>query len=303
MSILSHGDTVELIAPASRCSEQQLIDIKQLVESWGLNCLLSADIFGDDILCANSDEARFKHLERALNNPLTKAIICVRGGYGSMRLIPKLRQMAQPKSSKILVGMSDITSLQLYIQQQWNWPIIHGAAVPGKFSPESIASLKSILFGETKQLEFTKLTPLNEHAKSNRIINSSLTGGNLSIIQAGVGTAWELDGRNKIVLLEEIGERAYRVDRLLEHLLQANLLQHASAIVFADFLEGNEPNGTSLIQEVLNRFAQDCAIPVVQIQGIGHGYINAPIPFGTATTLQLGDEIKLTCLSLTKRTV
>ncbi|BCA94758.1 putative carboxypeptidase [Legionella antarctica] len=295
--VLKYGDTVEVIAPASRCSDKQLIEMRELLESWQLNCIVKKDIFGPDLLCANTDEARLKHLSQALQNPESKAIFCARGGYGSMRLIPGLIRIDQPQSPKILVGMSDITALQLYVQQQWGWPIIHGAAAPDRFSPESIASLKSILFGATRYIEFSGLIPLNQYALINTTIESSVTGGNLSIIQAGVGTSWTLNGRDKIILLEDIGERGYRIDRMLEHLFQANMFQNAAAIVLGDFLEGKEPDTSSLIHPVLSRFAEHCDIPVVQIKGIGHGCNNMPLPFGTDATLQLGNEIKLTCFT------
>ncbi len=295
MPVLKCGDTVEIIAPASRCSEKQLSEMKELLESWQLNCIVKKDIFGSDLLCANTDEARFKHLANALKNPESKAIFCARGGYGSMRLIPGLTRIEKPESPKILVGMSDITALQLYLQQQWGWPIIHGAAAPDRFSSESIASLKSILFGTTRHIEFPGLIPLNHHAQTHMIIESSVTGGNLSLIQVGVGTCWAINGRDKMILLEDIGERGYRVDRMLEHLSQANIFQNAAAILLGDFLEGKEPDSSSLIHPVLSRFAEHCDIPVVQIKGIGHGCNNMPIPFGTDAKLQLGHEIKLTC--------
>ena len=294
LPVLVPGDSVELIAPASRCTDDQLQALKQLLESWQLNCIIKDDIFGDDLICANTDNLRFQHLKAALQNPQTKAVICVRGGYGSLRLIPQLSKVHPIPEPKIFVGMSDITSLHLYLQQQWGWPVIHGAAAPDKFSAESIASLKSILFAEKESVNFPDLKPLNTHAKQNRVIESQVTGGNLAIIQAGIGTNWQMDGRNKIVLLEEINERGYRVDRMLEHLQQANILKGAAAIVLADFLGGEESDGSSLIQPVLQRFAESCEVPVVQMQGIGHGHTNFPIPCNTPAHLQLGDTIHLT---------
>ena len=118
LPILNSGDFVEVIAPASRCSDNQLQALKELLESWKLNCIIKKDIFGEDLLCAHTDEARFEHLKNALQNPETKAVICARGGYGSLRLIPKLTEIQAPKQVKIFVGMSDITSLHLYLQQQ-----------------------------------------------------------------------------------------------------------------------------------------------------------------------------------------
>lgn len=295
LPLLKPGDSIEIIAPASRCTDQRLADIKDLMSSWQLNCLIADDIFGKDIICANTDEIRFLYLKNALQNPQTKAVICARGGYGSMRLIPQLTKVVPPESPKIFVGMSDITALQLFLQQQWQWPTIHGALAIDKFSPESIAALKSILFGDVEQVEFSEIVPLNKFAEKNQVINTSVTGGNLCLIQSGIGTVWQMNGRDKIILLEEVGERGYRVDRMLEHLRQANIFNDAAAILLGDFIEGEEPDGTSKIQSVLNRFADSCEIPVMQITGIGHGYTNFPIPLGTPAELYLGGKIKLVC--------
>ncbi|MCE0721607.1 MULTISPECIES: S66 peptidase family protein [Legionella] len=294
LPILSIGDSVEIIAPASRSSDSQLLGLKELLESWELNCIVQKDIFAPDLLCANTDEMRFTHLKNALQNPKTKAVICVRGGYGSTRLIPRLAEIHPPDAVKIFIGISDVTCLHLYLQQHWGWPTIHGAAAPDKFSKETIAAVKSILFGEAP-IQFTGLIPMNRHAQEDGFIKSHVTGGNLAIIQSGVGTSWQIDGRDKIILLEEIGERGYRVDRMLEHLKQASLFSHAAAIILGDFLEGDEPNGSSLVEPVLQRFAESCPIPVLRIAGIGHGPINFPIPFGTEAHLQLGKKAQLTC--------
>jgi len=292
--VLKRGDSVEIIAPASRCTDKRLIELRELLESWDLNCIVDNTIFGDDLLCANSDEVRFRLLKNALQNPETKAVICARGGYGSMRLIENLSTITPPSSPKLFIGMSDITALHLYLQQQWQWPSIHGAITKDLSSPESIASVKAILFGEIEQVRFNA-KPLNELAKKNHTINASITGGNLCLIQASIGTLWQINGKNKIIFLEEINERGYRVDRMLEHLTQAHVFKDAAAIVLGDFIGGEEPDGTSLINPVLARFAQSCDIPVVQIEGVGHGYINFPLPFGIDTTLKLGNEVELIC--------
>ncbi len=291
---LKSGDSVEIIAPASRCTDQHLMGIQSLLTSWGLNCIVSSDLFGDDLLCANTDTTRFELLKNALLNSETKAVICARGGYGSMRLIPSLSVVKPPVTPKLFIGMSDITALNLYLQQTWQWPVIHGALAIDKFSAESIAAIKSILFGEVKQIEFSAL-PLNAHAKKNLQVDAHITGGNLSLVQTSLNTVWQLDGKQKIIFLEEINERGYRIDRMLEHLHQAAIFQNASAILFGDFLEGNEPDGTSLIQPVLERFANTCNIPVVQVKGIGHGYTNFPIPLGTHAQLHLGEKNTLIC--------
>lgn len=294
LPVLKAGDSVEIIAPASRCSDNLLNEIKDLLLSWQLNCIVQDDIFGTDLLCANSDDLRFKSLKQAFLNPDTRAIICARGGYGSMRLIPELEKVIAPVAPKLFIGMSDITALNIFLQQKWHWPVIHGALALDKFSPAAIDNVKRLLFGKEEQIQF-QCQPLNNAAKNHRKIQSSVTGGNLCLIQTSIGTHWQLDGRDKIILLEEIGERGYRVDRMLVHLQQAAIFKDATAILLGDFIGGEEPNGESLVHSVLERFAQQIEIPVVQVKGVGHGRDNLAIPLGTSATLQLGNEVKLMC--------
>ncbi|MCX7118121.1 MAG: LD-carboxypeptidase [Legionellales bacterium] len=294
LPILLPGDCVEIIAPASRCSDVELKVLQELLSSWRLNPIVDADLFGKDLLCSHTDIRRAELLNQALSRRGTKAIICARGGYGSLKLIPSLMRLPQPKTFKWFVGMSDVTALHLFFQQQWQWPVIHGAADPGRFSAPSIATLKSLLFGEISQLEWAA-RPLNLAAEANLSFQAPVTGGNLTLVQTSIGTAWQLQGAGKIIVLEEVGERGYRLDRMLEHLRQASLLQGVRALIFADFLQGDEPDGSSLIQPVLARFAETCAIPVLQIQGVGHGHVNLPMIMGTEGVLQLGRDAKLVC--------
>lgn len=291
---LKAGDTVEIIAPAARCSRELLTSIKDLVSSWQLNCIIDEHIFGDDLLCANQDAMRFQMLKDALLNPASHAVICARGGYGSMRLIPALSQVTPPPAPKLFIGMSDITALHLFLMQKWHWPVVHGALATDKFSPESIAAVKALLFAEEKQHIFHGV-PLNAAAEENRLLQSSLTGGNLCLAQTSIGTDWQIQARGRLILLEEIGERGYRVDRMLQHLHQAGVLQEAAGIVFGDFFGGEEPDGSTIISPVLTQFAQSLSIPVVKIKGVGHGYVNFPLPLGRPATLKLGQQIELVC--------
>lgn len=290
---LFKGDSVEIIAPASRCSAEELRLLKELLESWDLKCIVDPNLFDNDLLFANSDINRFHLLKTALLRDQTKAIICVRGGYGSMRLIPELNKITPPKNQKIFIGMSDITALNLFLQQKWQWSVIHGSLSTLKFTKESIDQMKTILFDDIDCVEFDGI-PLNHAAQEKKMIASKITGGNLCLVQCSLGTIWQIESDNKIIFLEEINERAYRVDRMLKHLEQAGIFNHASAIMLGDFIGGNEPNGSSLILPVLKQFAQELKIPIVQVTGIGHDRVNFPLPLGVNAQLHLGEKIKLT---------
>lgn len=120
LPVLKPGDSIEIIAPASRCTDKRLHELKELLQSWKLNCIIDKNIFGDDLLCANTDEIRFNLLKNALLREDTKAVICARGGYGSMRLIPDLSMITPPELEKLFIGMSDITALSLFFERHWH---------------------------------------------------------------------------------------------------------------------------------------------------------------------------------------
>ncbi len=290
---LKPGDVVDVIAPAGRVTQEKLTQLIELLMGWGLRVNVAGDIFGDDLLCANSDEARFEHLRKALWNAESKAVICARGGYGVTRLMPMLFKLPAPPQVKMVLGMSDITALQIFLQQQWGWASLHGSAAVWHLTEASLAAVKQVIMGDVKQVVFDAVEPLNQLAKQAVLISSVMTGGNLCLVQTGLGTAWQIDAHDKILLLEETNERGYKVDRMLEHLTQAGVFAQAQAIVLGDFIGGEEPDGSSLIQPVLQRFAENMTIPVVQIKGIGHGKVNYPIPLGVHAKLQLGADRKL----------
>lgn len=293
---LKPGDTVEIIAPASRCLDSQLTSLVKLLESWQLRCIIPDDIFGEDPFSANTDEIRFRHLQNALMNPESKAMICARGGYGTTRLMPQLQQLNAPTVPKILVGISDVTALHLFLQQQWQWPTLHAALAPDRFSPESTNTIKSILFGEIKQMDYAHLIPLNSAAQNEQRIEASIIGGNLALLQTSAGTPWQMTTQGKILLLEDVNERGYRIDRMLEHLQQAGMLTGVKAILLGDFTLGLEADGTNLVETALERFANRCSVPVVRIKGVGHDYTNLPIVMGTQAVLTVSKSPHLTCL-------
>lgn len=293
---LTPGDAIEIIAPASACPKKEgdvVNQVCELLTTWGLKPIVAADMFGDDLLCANSDEQRLLLLKNALLNPNTKAVWCLRGGYGATRLLPELFALPIPSRPKIFLGMSDVTALHLFLQQHWHWITLHSPSARqlalNEVQPENLQEVKAILLGEQKTVEFKLLTPMNHLAQEEITIAAPITGGNLSLVQASLATSWQIDTQHKILFLEEINERGYRIDRMLQHLQQAGVFKEIKAIVFGDFIGGQEANGTSLVQDVLQRFAQHCEFPVLQCCGIGHGKHNRPLPLGSMSFLNLGE--------------
>jgi muramoyltetrapeptide carboxypeptidase len=297
---LTKGSIVDIIAPASRCEETTLEEAKSLLHRWNLVPRVPADLFGNDLLCANSDEKRFKHLREALFNSPSQAIWSLRGGYGCARLIPELLKLSAPKTNKLFIGFSDTTVLHLFLQKNWHWQTLHGPSANRLVCPDCtdapwIQEFKDVIFGQLKQLDYL-LSPLNKAASQQHAatpLQSPLIGGTLTLVQTSLGTAWQIDVQNKILFLEEVNEYAYHVDRLLEHLQQSSVLQTANAIVFGDFVppkklpDTDKEKELQLIHAVLKRFSEKQTIPVFQCTGIGHGKINRCLPLSAPTKLDI----------------
>ena len=296
-AFLKSGDVVDIVAPSSKCHPSVLDNIKQLIESWGLQCHIPDDIFGDSLLYANTDEKRFAHLKHALLNNTSKAIWCLLGGYGSTKLIPMLSQIKPPVPPKIFIGFSDITALHIFLQNKWGWSTIHGPsgyqAALNKVSPDSVCKLKNILFNKDYSLSYNQIVPLNQSAKNRSQICATIVGGNLHLIQASIGTSWQIKTMSKILFIEEINERAYRIDRALEHLSQAGIFDQVKAILFGDFIDRGEPDGRFLVQKTINEFANQCSLPVLQISDVGHGPINNPLLLGSTAKLSMDNRYSL----------
>lgn len=297
---LSEGDIVDIIAPSSGLSLERLQKSQEFLKEWGLVPRVSPDIFGPDILYANSDALRFLDLKRALYANDSKAIWCIRGGSGSTRLIPKLEEMAPPRLEKLFIGFSDITCLQIYMHQRWNWSPIHGPSLSqvaeGTISPESIKTIKDIVFGYIKHMERTNLIPLNKASKKNGVIKSLSIGGNASLIQCSIGTLWEIKASGKVLFLEEANERPYRLAERLEHFRQALIFHECAAIILGDFIAPEEHAiEQDLMPNILQNFADKMEIPVFSCSGIGHGKINISFPIGMPCILDLGANVLLRC--------
>lgn len=294
---LKPGDIVDIVAPSSKCHPSILEKIRALLHTWELECHIPKDLFGDSLLYANTDAMRFEHLKNALLNTRSKAVWCLLGGFGSTKLIPMLSKITAPSHSKLFIGFSDITALHIFLQGQWGWSTIHGPsgyqASLNKISDESISLLRKILFHEETTLKYDQVIPLNKLAEQNIVINAPLIGGNLHLIQASLGTSWQINAQNKILFIEEINERAYRVDRVLEQMSQAGILQQAKAILFGDLIDKGEPDGKFLVEEIIQEFASQCMLPVLQIKNVGHGSTNYPLFLGKAGKLSMGSSASL----------
>lgn len=292
---LQRGDVIDLIAPASALSREDIVAVEHRLRDWGFVPRVDPNVLGNDFLCANTDEQRFFQLKTALLNENSAAVWCLRGGYGSTRLLPALAALPIPTQSKLFMGFSDVTALHIFLNQQWHWETLHTPSarqVGLDLLPEDNRErLRRYLFGELSRESFINLQPLNAAANTHRQCHTRVVGGNLSLVSASLGTAWQLKTAHKTLFLEEVNEQPYRVDRALTQLVQAKLFESVDALIFGEML-------TSAVSQekltvVLQRFADQQPFPVLKTTSVGHGELNYPLPLNKRLTLELGGECGL----------
>ena len=296
-SPLKKGDIVDVIAPGWATDHKALKKAEKFLKSWGLKARFPKSIYQPHFLGSNTSSKRFSHFQAALKKKDSKVIWCLRGGYGSLHLLPYLQKMKKPKNSKLLIGISDITSLHSFLVSNWGWPTLHGPLLDrvanGKLLKKHELEFKKLIFGELPILEFKKLKALNPAARKNKKIRAQVVGGNLTVFQSLIGTKSYTKLKNKILFIEDIGERAYRIDRELEHLLQIGELNQVKALIFGEFMGVDETDGKNHMNKLMQIWAGRLKAPVLKGLEAGHGLVQRPIFLGTNAELQLGKKIIL----------
>ncbi len=294
---LKRGDLIEVIAPGFGADRVQLLRATEFLQGKGYRVQIRRPVLGGHFLHAHRDEIRAKQLVAALENPECRAVWCLRGGYGSQRLLPYLDKIKKPSQKKWLIGMSDVTALSAYLWQEWRWPSLHGPVlerlaadgVEKKWVQESW----SILQRDSIQSP-TKPAKVRLLSSSDRKIMTKVTatkhlegvalGGNLVTYMSLLGGPYfpQRKAERQILFFEDVGERGYRIDRLLTQLQQwPKFRQLVVAVVFGDFSGGKEPGQEkSLVKPVLKRFAQEVDIPVFSGFPFGHSPQQKPWVFG-----------------------
>lgn len=289
---LQEGDVVDVVAPGYPAPTQEVQGAQDFLLRWKLQPRLPKNIIKPHFLHAHEDDERFAFLKSALESKDSRVIWCLRGGYGSNRLLPMLAKLKKPQRPKLLIGLSDITSLHTFLIQEWGWATLHAPILTrmgsGTLGRANVKEMHDILFGKKSAVEFKKIKPLNYAAQRVNKIKSTMVGGNFTVLQSHMGTPWQINAAKKLLFLEDIGERGYRIDRMLEQFRQGGVFKNCHGIVLGDFIGGEEPstqkNNFAL---VFKRWAADLDIPLfVGIQS-GHAKIQRPVPFNTPCFLEM----------------
>ncbi len=281
---LSIGDYVSLVSTSFALKEYEITKIKQLIKDWGLNINISEFDNNNEPLFANSDINRKIELNNATKDSKSKFILATRGGYGCTKIID---EFSFDHGFKVVSGFSDLTALHLLINNHYNKSSLHGPVlkqiVNNEIDDESIALFKDIIFGNINEIYYN-ITPINNiKLKSNKL--PRLIGGNLSIIQTSIGTKWQINNKPFSLLIEDIDEQAYKIDRILNHLKNANIFSNCHALFIGDIIEKAHSDNKFYLDHIIKKFSQEINLPIFKINDIGHSKKNRSIPLGADITV------------------
>jgi muramoyltetrapeptide carboxypeptidase len=285
---LQKGDTVALVATARKNVDDNLNPAIALLQSWGLNVIIGSSIGLDNNQLAGTDEERAKDFQDQLDNPNIKAIWCVRGGYGTVRIIDSLNFTTFKKHPKWIVGFSDVTVLHSHLNTI-GYQSMHATmpiSIP-KASTEAKETLRKALLGET--LSYT--IPPNTMNKQG-IAQGELVGGNLSILYSLFGSSSAIDCSDKILFIEDLDEYLYHIDRMMMNLKRNGCLEHLKGIIVGGMtkMRDNEiPWGKNAL-EIIQDITKDYNIPIVYHFPAGHLQDNRALIFGAQVQLEVTPE-------------
>lgn len=281
---LSNDSTIGVICPASP-EDNSFIDEKLLKFSeLGFNIKKGSYIYDTYGYLAGTDKDRAKDLMDMFSNPEIDAIVCFRGGYGSIRMAPYLDLNIIKKNPKPFCGYSDITLLLNYFNKKCNFPTFHSPMINSKFDDElTLQYFTNVLtnFNKNSFYNLRKLSDNNIHYINKSDFNGKLVGGNLSLITSTLGTPYEIDFNKSILLIEEVSESPYAIDRMLSQLLSSGSLKKCSAIILGHFTDCTCKNrNTFNLNEVFYQKLSNLDIPIIIGLPFGHDYPNITLPIG-----------------------
>lgn len=280
---LCQGDTVALVATARKNILPNLQPAIELLESWGLKAVIGQSIGLDNHQLAGTDAQRAADLQAQLDKPEVKAIWCVRGGYGTVRMIDLVDFSVLAKQPKWIIGFSDVTVLHAHLHQL-GLASIHGLMPVNveKASPDALESLRKILFNEPLHYEL----PFQSENQLGTA-TGELIGGNLSILYSLMGSASQLDGDGKILFIEDLDEYLYHLDRMCMGLKRSGLFAQLSGIIVGTFsqMHDNEIPWGKSAYEILAEHLTPLNIPIVYHFPAGHIADNRALAFGKKARL------------------
>ena len=289
---LKEGDRVAIAATARKVSPQEMEPAIKLLQHWGLEVVIPQGLYAEDHQMAGTDSHRAALLQNLIDDNEIKAILCARGGYGTVRILDKLNLTVLEQHPKWIIGYSDVTALHSHIHNLLGMETLH-ATMPINIPPDAAAvpypatdSLRQALFAGSCQYNLQCSTTLLRPGKAEGVV----VGGNLSVLYSIVGSQSDIDTAGKILFIEDLDEYLYHIDRMMMCLKRSGKLDNLSALIvggMSDMHDNAIPFGKTA-EEIIWDAVKEYDYPVCMGMPFGHiGMENLALTLGRQTKLNI----------------
>ncbi len=279
---LRRGGKIGVVAPAGCVDERLLSAGVQALRQEGFEVELAPGVHAQKGFLAGDDENRAHDLEGFFCRPDLDAIFCARGGFGSIQLLSHLTDRIR-SHPKIFAGYSDITILLNWLLQSCGMVTFHAPMVAMDFGLGLSQRSRDHLWGTLTGEKWTWTVAVAEVMRTGQA-RAEMLGGCLSVLVTTLGTPYEIDTTAKMLFLEDVNEKPYRIERMLTHLKMAGKLEDLAGLVFGDFTRC-DGEGSRDIRTIIGELFHDAPYPVVMGIPSGHGQENLVLPFGVEMAL------------------
>ncbi|GAC1385623.1 MAG: LD-carboxypeptidase [Ginsengibacter sp.] len=286
---LKPGDTIALTCPAGYMPLEKMQKCIKILKEWGYNVRLGKTIGTQYNYFSANDNDRLSDLQSLIDDPLVKASLCARGGYGTGRIVDRINFKTFRKHPKWIIGFSDITILHSHLVSKYKISSLNApmAGAFNDFPNEYLDSLKNALSG----LQGNYICPPHNYDQKGNG-KGRLVGGNLSLLCHLIGTASDINTNGKILFLEDVGEYIYNIDRMMYQLKRAHKFEGLAGLIIGGFTEIKDtliPFGQSA-QEVIKEIVKNYNFPVAFNFPVSHSVENYALKIGAKYQLGVGDE-------------
>ncbi|MBQ7252966.1 MAG: LD-carboxypeptidase [Kiritimatiellae bacterium] len=286
---LAKGDVVAVCAPASWMPGGVDAAVVARLEAAGFRVRLAPSCTRHEGFFAMPDAERAEELLGLFADDGVKAILCARGGYGAARILSALDFDFIARHPKLVVGFSDITALHVALAERAGLAVVHGpmaaTLTAEKSTPETWEAFLAGLADPWRTGDLAAPFGGKLETVAGGTAEGKLAGGNLSVLASLAGTPWALRGDGAVLLLEEVGEKSYRIDRMLWQLEASGLFDRIAGVVFGEFTACGADEGDEPTEAVLAAWAKRIGRPAVKGLPAGHGKDNLFLPLGVPVRL------------------
>ena len=310
---LKKGDKIGLIAPGFQIKEEQLEKSIQNLKIFGFQAVYSPRLLGKFGYFSGTDQSRADDINELFANPEVKGIMAVSGGYGCTRILNLLDYRTIRENPKAIMGFSDVTALLNAIYQETGLITFHGPVSQTIYREYNALQFRRIIMNPKNttliesspdDLELSLEKPeYSRYTITPGQAEGQLAGGNLCVFASMTGTKYQLNGKGKIIFIEDIDEEPYRIDRMLTQLIESGILREANGIMFG-ICRGcntskNQVTDSFSLREVIENRIKPLGIPACYGLSFGHNIHNFTLPIGINAKL---DTEKM-AVTLTERAV